>query len=162
MIGRLPVVGLEFERFFVTAQTMRRVRQFHLYLGVFFAPAIIFFAFTGAFQTFRLQEEKGWGGPPPQWLVWTAAVHRDSALPQPKPQPKSQRIEKPGDGKPKAAKPKRPSKLPKQIFVTVMSFGLMASAILGVVIAINNRVTRRISVVMMGLGTVLPILLLAG
>ena len=35
---------------------LRYVRLTHLYLGVFIAPAILFFAFTGALQTFSLHE----------------------------------------------------------------------------------------------------------
>lgn len=51
------------------AQTMRLVRQYHLYLGQFLAPAILLFALSGALQAFRLQEAKGYGGTPPLWIV---------------------------------------------------------------------------------------------
>ena len=35
---------------------MKSLRQLHLYLGVFFAPLIAFFAFTGILQTYDLHE----------------------------------------------------------------------------------------------------------
>ncbi len=59
------------------AQTMRQLRRIHHYIGVFFKPAILLFALSGALQTFRLQEEKGYGGTPQTWIVWMASVHKD-------------------------------------------------------------------------------------
>ena len=142
---------------------MRRVRQFHFYLGVFFAPLIVLFALSGALQTFRLQEEKGWGGTPPAWIEYMASVHMDSKLPKAVAAEGSQDEALPAG--PKAAKPARPkaaavNKLPMQIFMTAMSVALMVSAFLGVAIALNSRATRRISLVMLAAGTVVPIILL--
>jgi hypothetical protein len=141
----------------VNPQMMRRVRQWHFYMGVFFAPLIILFALSGALQTFRLQEEKGWGGTPPAWIDTIATVHMDSKLPQAAPVAAA-----PPKGPPKAAKPRPPgpNRLPMQIFMVVMSLALLLSAVLGVVIALNNRLTRRMSLVMLAGGTVLPLALL--
>lgn len=135
---------------------MRRVRQFHFYLGMFFAPLIMLFALSGALQTFRLQEEKGWGGTPPAWIDTIATIHKDSKLPQAKP------VTVEAKGPPKAAKPRPPgpNRLPMQIFVVAMSVALMLSALLGVVIALNNRQTRRLSLVILAGGTALPLALL--
>lgn len=65
---------------------MRRLRQIHNWLGAFFAPAILFFALSGALQTFNLHENKG-GGPykPPAWIVVMAKLHKDQTLPHPRP-----------------------------------------------------------------------------
>jgi len=140
------------------AKTQQALRRYHLYIGMFLAPAIIFFSLSGALQTFRLQEEKGWGGTPPTWIVWLASVHKDSRLPQPKAE---------GDHARPAAKPAakapqkpKPSALSFKIFAVVMSIGLILSAVLGVVIALNNRATRRVSTIMLVAGVVVPILLL--
>jgi hypothetical protein len=138
-------------------QTMRRVRQWHFYMGVFFAPLIMLFALSGALQTFRLQEEKGWGGTPPAWIDTIATIHKDSKLPQAKPAAAG---EKKGPPKPAKPRPPRPDKLPMQIFMVSMSAALMLSALLGVVIALNNRQTRRLSLVMLAGGTALPLALL--
>jgi hypothetical protein len=72
---------------------MRRLRQIHNWLGAFFAPAILFFALSGALQTFSLHENKG-GGPykPPAWIVVLASVHKDQALPHPR-RPRPPRVE---------------------------------------------------------------------
>lgn len=143
-------------------QTQRRVRQIHLYLGVFFAPAIILFALSGALQTFRWQEEKGYGGTPPGWIVWIAAFHKDQALPRAEP-PREARAapakaaEKAGPAK-KGGKSRRSFSL--QVFTGIMSIGLMLSALLGIVLALNSRATRAVSVAMLALGSVVPLVLL--
>ncbi len=153
------------------AQTLRQLREFHHYVGVFLAPAILFFALSGAVQTFRLQEEKGWGGPPPAVLVWMASVHKDQALPH-------EKAAKPA-AKPAAAKAKGdadhgddhagdhhhegghgPSPLPLKIFVLLLSLGLITSTLLGITIALANRATRPVSIALLAAGTVLPLLLL--
>jgi len=146
------------------AQTMRRVRQYHFYLGMFFAPAILLFALSGALQTFRLQEAKGYGGTPPGWIVWMASVHKDQSLPR-------EKQEMRGLAKPSTAPAKRPrdgkdipfeqiSPLPLKIFVTLMSVGLLVSAVLGIFIALSNRTMRRTSVIVLVAGVALPLLLL--
>jgi hypothetical protein len=47
-----------------------------------------------------------------------------------------------------------------QIFLVAMSVGLMLSAFLGIAIALNTRSTRRLSMIMLAAGTILPIILL--
>ncbi|MEO7689452.1 MAG: hypothetical protein ABIS51_09205 [Sphingomonas sp.] len=161
-------------------QTMRSLRQLHHYVGVFLAPAILFFAFSGAVQTFRLGEDKGWGGPPPSVLVWMTSVHKDQTLPRPKPakpapppkaeaaKPDSADAAKPGapdadgdhDHDHDHQAPRGPSPLPLKIFVVLLALGLITSTLLGITIALNNRAMRRASIVMLIAGTVLPLLLL--
>ncbi|MDF7777674.1 hypothetical protein P1X14_20635 [Sphingomonas sp. AOB5] len=141
------------------AQTMRSARRYHYYLGVFFAPAIILFSLSGALQTFRLQEAKGYGGTPPAWISWVAAFHMDQAPPKPKPAPKA------APAAPKASAPapapaKKHYTLPLKIFVTLMAIGLILSAVTGVVIALNTRATRNASIVMLAAGTILPLTML--
>jgi hypothetical protein len=154
------------------ATTQRTLRRYHHYIGVFLAPAILLFSVSGMVQTFRLNEEKGWGGTPPNWMVWIAAFHKDQTPPR----------EKPAGAKP-AAKPaaaiaedhdhdhdapraekapspaKRPSPLPLKIFVVLMGLGLLVSTLIGVTIALNNRATRRTSIIMLVIGAVLPLIL---
>jgi len=157
----------------MTPKTMQKLRRYHLYLGMFFAPAILLFAFSGALQTFRLQEEKGWGSTPPSWIVWMASVHKDSRLPKAKPaqarnakaaddhehadEPAPSAAAKPAPP-PAAGKP--PFTLPMKIFVTLLAIGLILSAMLGILIALNTRATRRMSIAMLVAGTVAPLLLL--
>jgi hypothetical protein len=143
---------------------MRKIRQIHLYIGVFFTPAILFFAISGGLQTFRLQQASGWdGAPPPVWMAWMASVHIDQAKLKPE-----------TDKKPEAAKPKPPADpaqlaeraarkaaaLPMKIFTAALAIALGLSSLLGAVIALNMRSTRRVAAVMLVAGALVPILLL--
>jgi uncharacterized iron-regulated membrane protein len=155
---------------------MQTIRRYHLYAGMFFAPAIFMFALSGALQTFRLQEEKGWGGTPPALFVLLASIHKDSRLPKAQAAPDGdhhhdgdEADHHDGDAaKPAAAAapmpPKKPPQagftLPMKIFALLMSVGLMLSALLGVVIALNTRAVRRVSIAMLVAGAVLPLVLL--
>ena len=145
---------------------MQKLRRYHYYLGVFFAPMIIMFALSGALQTFRLQEEKGWGSEPPAWIVWMGSIHRDSKLPKAKaPETEHADAARPGAEVAKAEapkpKPKGPqvNKLPMQIFMVVMSAALLISSFLGLAIALNSKVTRQASLVMLALGALVPLAL---
>ena len=56
---------------------LRATRLTHLYLGVFTAPALLFFAFTGALQTFSLHETtRGSSYKPPAWAVTLGQIHK--------------------------------------------------------------------------------------
>ncbi len=149
----------------IKAQTMKQIRRVHHYIGVFFTPAILLFVVSGALQTFRLQEEKGYGRVPPAWIVWMASVHKDSSMPRQRDESPSQRrspVVSRSNVKPSSSpsKGQGASRLPMKIFVVLMSIGLAVSALLGVVIALNNKATRRVSIVMLFAGAVLPLLLL--
>ena len=64
---------------FTRATVLKYVRLSHLYIGVFIAPAVIFFAITGAIQTFNLHktgERKGYT--PPRALAVLARIHKDA------------------------------------------------------------------------------------
>lgn len=145
--------------------TLRLLRRYHHYLGLFFAPMILLFAISGALQTFRLQEAKGYGGTPPNWIVWLASVHKDQGPPRerkaekPKPAPGAAEAQKP-HAEASAGAAKRPSPLPLKIFVVLLSIALSLSTITGIVIALASRAMRRISIILLVLGTVVPIVLL--
>jgi hypothetical protein len=56
---------------------LKNIRLIHLYLGVFIAPALLFFAFTGALQTFSLHETtRGSSYKPPAWAVTLGQIHK--------------------------------------------------------------------------------------
>jgi hypothetical protein len=147
---------------------MKQLRRVHNYLGVFFAPVIIVFALSGALQTFRLQETRGYGGTPPGWIVALASFHKDQALPRAGPAGEDADHDRPRP--PEGARPPEEgrkggggrSNLPLKLFVVALSTALVASTLLGVLIALNNRTTRTTSLLLLGLGAVLPILLLLG
>jgi hypothetical protein len=124
-------------------RTMQRLRRWHLYVGMIFAPAIIFFAFSGGLQTVELQQRQS----SPAWVSTMASVHRWQALARPNRSPR------PGENQP-------PSPIPLKSFVFLLSIGLIATAVLGIVVALANRGTRRVAAIMLAIGIVLPLVLL--
>ncbi len=169
---------------------MKKVRQLHLYLGVLFAPAIIFFSLTGALQTFGWHESEG-GAQHPAWIAKLAEIHKNQHLAAPQEQANSgagdkdksetrpaveersantgttearpeNAATKPGASRPPREEPQRrgPSPLPLKIFVFLMSIGLITTTLLGVYMAYKFNRDRRIIWALLALGTLLPILLL--
>ena len=56
----------------------------HLYLGVFIAPMLLFFAITGGLQTFGLHEGgRGSSYKPPAWLATMAQLHKKQTVVMP-------------------------------------------------------------------------------
>ena len=116
---------------------MSRIRQLHLYLGCIFTPLLIFFAVTGACQTF-CQDKKV--GKAPLILQQLSSVHKYQTFPV-------------HLGRPKAS-------VPFHCFVLAMAMGFVATAILGVVMAFKSTRTRWIVWTCLMGGVVLPMLLL--
>src|ERR1700757_4548318 len=88
---------------------LKYLRLLHLYTGVFIAPALLFFAFTGALQTFSLHETtRGSSYKPPAWAVTLGQIHKKQTTvvpvrrPAPSDKPADRPIDKPSD---KADKP---------------------------------------------------------
>lgn len=143
-------------------RTMRSMRTLHRYLGVFFAPAIIFFAFSGMLQTFSFHEPKG--AEAPRWIAVIASLHKHQFVAAPKPA----KADDDHDAAPKAAaaKPTGPKRAPRpdalalKTFVGLMSIALILSSLLGIAIALYTRATRNGALVMLAAGTVLPLLLM--
>lgn len=145
-------------------------RTLHRYLGVFFAPAILFFAFTGALQTFGLHESEHHGAPPPfPWIAALASLHKDQHLPEPR-QAKHEAAPAaaaPAAAVPAAAQPDHDaedhdtkSTLPLKLFVLALAVGLCASSLLGLYIALSNPRSRKETAVVLALGIAFPVLLL--
>lgn len=57
--------------------TLRWIRSVHLYFGLFITPALLFFALTGALQTFNLHESAGEAYQPPAWIAHLAQIHKN-------------------------------------------------------------------------------------
>ena len=144
----------------MTAATLRRLRQVHLYLAVFFAPAIIFFAFSGMLQTYGFHEARG-GGEPPAWIRAIASLHQHQRLHRPeRPKPA------PAPGAPAAARDAGPARqegtstAALKLFTGLMGLGLVVTSLLGIGIALGTRSTRRVSAAMLVAGLALPVVLI--
>jgi len=158
--------------------TNRRLRRLHQYLGLFFAPALLLFSLSGALQTYRWQEPKGYGGSPPGWIVWMASVHKDQALPRapraggpeagpppggkaPGPEAKAPAGPEAKSPAPKAGERKGPGRRQGlMLFVGLFGLALFLSTLLGIAIALANAATRRANLVVLAAGAAVPLLLL--
>src|SRR5205085_1618159 len=61
---------------------MKKLRQIHLYLGCIFAPVLIFFAVTGAWQLFKLHRVlKDGSYSPPRAVAILSDVHQFQHIP---------------------------------------------------------------------------------
>jgi cytochrome b subunit of formate dehydrogenase len=75
---------------------LRFFRNVHLYAGIFTAPALLFFAFTGALQTFSLHETtQGSDYKPPAWIVALGQLHKKQTTIVPVRRPRPGTSEKP-------------------------------------------------------------------
>ena len=115
---------------------MKSLRQLHLYLGVFFAPLIAFFAFTGILQTYDLHETLKNRPPPPAWIKSLASVHKKQNL---------ARGESAGVMK---------------VITTVMAVALTATMVLGVVLAFKLGRSRLAVIGCLVLGAAIPVAVL--
>jgi hypothetical protein len=153
--------------------TNRRLRRLHQYLGLFFAPTLLLFSLSGALQTYRWQEPKGFGGTPPGWIVFLASVHKDQALPRPAraagPEAGPPAADK-GKAPAAAAGTKAPAKAPERkgpgrrpvlmLFVGLFGLALFVSTLLGIAIGLASAAARRTNLLVLAAGVAVPVLLL--
>jgi hypothetical protein len=157
---------------------LKLVRQIHLYVGVFIAPALLFFAFTGGLQVFSLHETtRGSDYKPPAWLAVMAQLHKKQTaimpVRKPRPMDADNRPPEPATSasgtaadapvpmpvKPDAPRMEAKNPLPLKIFSAFVALGLFVSTLLGLYMA--YRYTRRPALVTFLLlaGIVVPVVL---
>ncbi len=118
---------------------MRFLRKLHLYLGCLFAPMLIFFAITGAWQLFNWHESTKDGSyQAPRALVALSDLHKNAHLPP-----------TPGHA---------PTGL--RYFMLAGALGLVISSVVGVIMA--YRFSRRpiVATVCLLAGVIVPVMLL--
>jgi hypothetical protein len=163
---------------------LRFLRKVHLYLGIFTTPALLFFAFTGAMQTFGLHETTpGSSYKPPAWIATLAQLHKkqDTTVPVRRPRPAAQEApqvsgksggtaasqgEPSGAGKFGASRNAEPasgphkSHLPMKIFFLLVSVSLILSTLTGLSMSYRyGRGWGRVTAILAA-GLVVPLLLL--
>jgi uncharacterized iron-regulated membrane protein len=150
------------------ASFLKMIRQAHLYLGTFIAPAILFFAFTGALQTFSLhQYAKGSAYKPANWIVELAEIHKRqiAQVPPPKPQPSASSETGPHNKPEKSASPlqtiEQPAHnpLPLKIFFLIVCVGLFTSTFSGLYMSYKYSRKKLLVATLFLAGIVVPILL---
>jgi hypothetical protein len=118
---------------------VKLLRQLHLYLGVLFAPLLVFFSASGAWQLFGLhQNAKDGSYTAPPSLAAMAAVHKHSHLP----------------GTPNKAD------APLRWFSLAAAIGLIATTALGIVMAFRYTASKARVATCLAAGAVVPVVLL--
>ena len=145
---------------------MKLVRKIHFWLGSFFAPAIIFFSLSGAFQILGLHEGDGAVG----WIARMAQVHKSQTIAAPRarsPKPAAAapaadathadaaHADAPTGPRPDAGGSSRST--PLVAFFLLMALSLITSSCLGVFMAFQYKRDRRVIIGLLVAGTVLPI-----
>ena len=170
------------------ATLLKSARTLHLYSGVFLAPALLFFAFTGAIQTFSLHETtKGSSYKPPAILVTLGQLHKKQTIVVPahkgegKSDAKSQgKPEGKADAKPadsgethkpdsdappsKAATPAPPARvhnlIPMKIFFLLCALGLFQAVLTGLYMSYRYIRNKKLITAVLLAGIAIPPLLL--
>lgn len=88
----------------LSSSLLRAARTAHLYFGVFIAPALLFFAVSGALQTFDLHESARDGGSykPAHWILVLAQLHKHQSAQLPPPRKPQAAAKADGEGAVKA------------------------------------------------------------
>ncbi len=171
---------LNARRAFPNAAVLKIIRRMHLYLGLLIAPALLFFAFTGAVQTLSLHESAGSTYTPPTWLARLGQLHKNQNIVPRKPRPTvpdagSRSAERaavsalPGQPAASAAAPpkapislstKQRQHLPEKIFFLLVSLGLFISTITGIFMAYRYERGKLLVSALLLAGIAVPLLLL--
>jgi hypothetical protein len=118
---------------------MKKLRQLHLYLGCIFAPVLIFFAVSGAWQMFELHRGKKDGSyEPPKIIHALTSVHEVQRLPGANPEEKS----------------------PLRYFFLAAAIGLVATTVLGIVMAYRHGRSKTVTIACLLAGVVVPVAIL--
>lgn len=137
---------------------LARIRQMHVYVSVFVAPSLLFFALTGALQTFRIPDQKT----APVLIQKLARVHKDDVFAV-----EGHKHGPPPPGPSAAAKPKEirpPSKNSTtglKWFFTAVSVGIGLTTVFGLWMALAHSRRKAVLWAILAAGIAAPVLLLA-
>jgi hypothetical protein len=157
---------------FKSRDISRSIRTLHRFLGLFAAPAIIFFAVSGALQTLSLHDATKDGAyRPPAWLLSMAQLHKKQTL---KIVPKKASSSSSKDGSqtpahgtkstssssPSEAKTDKTSTFAMKAFFVLVSVTLVFSTISGLQIAWAFSKQRMLFLGILAAGIIIPVALL--
>ena len=118
---------------------MKLLRRLHLYLGCFFTPLLLFYLATGWYQTFNINRNKQ-PGEAETWISRLTSVHKDQLYPAESASGYSTQLFK--------------------LLVVLMSVALMASIVLGLILALRTLRPSWLVWLSLGLGILAPVLCL--
>lgn len=135
---------------------VRTARIVHRFLGIFFAPSILFFALSGIFQVLGWhQTVRGASHTPPQWIQEMAQIHKKQTWDLPAQKPANPSTDKLAPSKKLSKAPV--SKLALKLFVLAMSVALIATTLLGIIMALLYGGDWRIASAVLLLGVLIPL-----
>jgi uncharacterized iron-regulated membrane protein len=118
---------------------MKKLRQIHLYLGCIFAPILIFFAVTGAWQLFGLHRGMKDGSyRPPETVAILSEIHMTQHIPP----------------------TNTNGSTPLRYFMLAASVGLVATTIIGIVMAFRFARSKTPVILCLVAGVVIPVAIL--
>lgn len=146
-------------------RVIKLARQIHLYIGLFSAPALLFFAFSGALQTFSLHKaKKGSDYKPANWIAMLAEVHKNQTaqLPVHKPKSSSRAATAAKPVEALASAPALPvhHRLPLKIFFVIASLSFFSSVLTGITMSYKHHRNKTLVTGVLVTGLVIPIFLL--
>jgi hypothetical protein len=156
-----------------SATTLKATRLTHHYIGIFFAPTILFFAVTGCLQMFGLHESsRGSSYVPPAILVHLSQLHKKGTvyLPLRKAAPSAPakadgpnaEAAKPGAPKSPGTTPASPApnSLPMKVFFAATALALAISTCTGLLMSWKYARRKVVIVGVLLAGFACPLLLL--
>ena len=153
-----------------SASSLKSVRLIHRYIGLFFAPTILFFAITGGLQMFGLHETaRGSSYMPPNVLVHLSQLHKKGTLYLPPRKIVPADSAKGNGGKPDSPKlepskptqaPPAPNSLPMKIFFAATALALTVSTGTGIMMGWKYAPRKSIVLLTLAAGVLVPAILL--
>lgn len=133
----------------LTHRFLKAIRAAHLYLGVFSAPMLLFFAVTGGLQSFSLHEStRGSSYMPPAWLASAAQFHKKqtTVMPARRRPPEAAAAKTAETARPDASRPSSPDAgrakpqpernlVPMKTFFALVALSLLLSVLSGLYMA---------------------------
>ena len=124
---------------------------------MFFAPTIIFFAFSGVMQVFKLHEAyRAIPGAQGDWIAWMSQVHKEAALIPPRAAPAQPPQ---AEGRP-PTEPRKERSSAFKWFAALMGISLIGASLAGLYIAYGYPSRRKAFFATLAAGIVMPIILL--
>ena len=141
---------------------MKTARLIHFYLGVFFAPLVLFFAFSGILQVFKLHEAyRERPGSQGDWIAWFGQFHKEQAWIPPKARAAPAKAAPPKDAPSDPPRVEKERSLFMMWFVALMGASLAATTLLGLYMGFNYPSRRKGFLIALALGIVVPLALMA-
>ncbi len=157
---------------------LKTARTAHLYLGVFSAPMLLFFAITGGLQSFSLHEStRGSSYAPPAWLASAAQFHKKQTTvmpvrrrPPPGPTAATPGVDpataRPAESQPpqrtadRAVTQRERNLVPMKAFFALVALGLLLSVLSGLYMAWRYSRKPALFGIALSAGVAVPLLLM--